>query len=703
MRAFPSAARHARPCRWLLPARVGPGLLLWAAVLLLAPGRGPTAWAQEPPATPADPWARAEKIWNQAMDLEADDRPEEAVGLFLRVYKEFPDAPMAADSLWWVIRYYRRLVREGDTRKAATLRTLYERFIIDYADSPRLPEVYYDLGRLLYEEGRYRQALARFRILAKRFPSFGRIGRVRYLEAMCYLKLHKFAKARELFAAFSQSREPQTRARGLAGLGQLALLRKDYPTALAKLRRAFRVSPTFHRNNPEAECVRDLGLALLKTGNENEGRRQVMRYLNILGEAPDRLDLLLEIAESFHRQGRYRAAQALYRRVIEDGEPHQRPVIIARFRRAMFLDDPASPLSKWDRRGELKDPAGDRPYLRLLELEFSGPLAQEARRGLFRRYQARGDFGAAFDLVRTYLRQYDPATATAADKAAADAMLLFVVEHLLAAGKDKEIYAFYQEFAQAVAAYPKGRLLYLIGQALERLRLYDQAAVVYFRALRLPLSPEDKIDLYYRRARVYLANRDYAAADRLLSYLRKVYAGKKQAGEIAYYSGRLAEAKGDMRAAARHYEEAQRIVTFAGKRQEYAERYLAALAAVKGYEAMLAALERYQKGQWLAPARLQEWYLQLGEAMLADGEKSGAETALGRALAKELPADGAVAQRVHFDLGRLLLSRGQKQEGVAHLQAAAKGPDRRTAKLAEEILAQGKLEQQIQGLDVPAK
>ncbi len=637
------------------------------------------------------------------MDLVADGRPEEAAGLFLRVYKEFPDAPMAADSLWWVIRYYRRQVREGDGSKGATLRALYERFIIDYADSPRLAEVYYDLGRLLYGEGRYRQALARFRILEKRFPDFGRIGRVRYLEAMCYLKLHKLDKAGDLFAAFAQGRDPVTRARGLAGLGQLALLRKDYPAALAKLRQAFRVSASFHRNNPEAECVRDLGLALLKTGNEDEGRRQVMRYLNILDRAPDRLELLLEIAESYHRQGRHRAAQALYRQVVEEGEPHQRPVIVARFRRAMFLDDPDSPLSKWDRRGELSDPAGDRPYLRVLELTYSGPLAQEARRGLFRRYQARNDFAAALDLVRAYLRQYDPATATPAEREAANAMLLFVVEHLLASGRDKEVCAVYQDFPQAVAAYPEGRLLYLVGQAFERLRLYDQAAVVYFRALRLPLAAEDKTDLYYRRARVYLAKGDHAAADRLLRYLRKVYAGKPEAGEIAYYSGRLAEATGEMRAAARYYETAQRLVTFADKRQEYAERYLGSLEAVGDHGAMLAALDRYGKEEWLAPERVQQWYLRVGEAMLAAGSPAGAEQAFGRALAGDLPADGPVAQRVHFDLGRLLVGSGREEEGATHLQAAAKGPDGRIARLAAEILAQDRIEAQILGLDLPGE
>jgi len=649
----------------------------------------------------ADPWARAEKIWNQAMDLEAAGRPEAAVGLFLRVYKEYPDAPMASDSLWRVILYYRRLVREGDVKKEQTLITLYERFIIDYADSPLLPTVYYDLGRLLYDEGRYRQALARFRILLKRFPDFEHRRRARYLEAMCYLKLRKLDKAQAMFEEFARSKERDTRARGLAGLGQLALHRGEYATALAKLREAFRVSKSFHRNNPEAECVRDFGIALLKTGNEEAGRRQVMRYLNILGDAPDRLDLLLEIAESYHRQGRERAAQTLYRQVIEDGEPHQRPVIVARFRRAMFLDDPKSPLSKWDRRGELENPAGDAPYLRVLELEFSRPLAQEARRGLFRRYQARNDFDSAFELVRTYLRQMDFDEASAADKAAVDAMLLFVVEHLLADGKNKEVYEFYREFHRAVAAYPEGRLLYLVGQALENLYLYDQAAVVYFRALRLPLSDADKIDLYYRRARVYLAKQDYAAADRLLSYLRKVYAGKKAAGEIAYYSGRLAEARGDSEAAAQFYRQAQEIVTFADKRTEYGERYLEALAKTQRYDELLAALDRYRREEWFEAARLQQWYHRLGTLLLAAGDKEGAVAALGRVFGEGMPTDGATVQKAHFDLGRTLLDLQQPEEGAKHLETAAAGPDATVARLAGESLRQREIEAKVLRLDVP--
>ncbi len=571
------------------------------------------------------------------------------------------------------------------------------------SDSPSRPTVDFRLCRRLYEQQRYRQALARFNLLAKRFPDFSACKRLRYRQAMCYLKGGQVEKAREIFTAFTREKDQTTRARGLAGLGQIALRRQDYPRALTYLRRAFETSSSFYRNSPEVESLRDLGIVALKTGDEVRGRQSIMHYLNVVGTASDRLDLLLEIAESYHRQGRQQAAQALYSQIDREGEEHQRPVIIARFRIVEFLDDPENILSKWQRRGDLKDKRGDIPYLRLLDLEFSGPLAQDARRALFRRYRARDDFTAAFEVSRTYLRQMKADGAAAREKKAADAMLLYVVEHLLAEEKYREVYRFYRDFHDHVRHYPDGRLLYMVGQALENLYLYDQAAVVYFRALRLPLAEKDKTDLYYRRARVYLAKKDYGAADRLLTYLRKIYDKKSEIGEIAYLSGQLAEATGDLAAAIRYYRQAQQILTFPERRVEYAEQYLAALEADEQPAVMAGTLARYRDEKWLDAARLQQWYLRTGQLFLKKGATGEAADVLALAVASDMPADGVVAQKAHFALADVLIRLDRPEEGRKHLEQAAAGDDAIVKQLAAEKLRQMEIDTSMSRIDLPTQ
>ncbi|MEW6426996.1 MAG: tetratricopeptide repeat protein [Thermodesulfobacteriota bacterium] len=667
------------------------GLLVLSLLLL-----GPYPATAGPPVGPG-----AEEIWAQAEARETAGDRETAATLFLRVYQDYPALPLAEEALWRALQYYRNEVLNGNSQHWRTVEELYRRFAADFPGSSRLEAVYFDMGRLLYRRGNYRQALARFNLLAKRFPESRLLARVLYFQAKCNLHSERLTQAREIFEGYLKSDDPDTRARGLAGLGEAATLEGDFSKGTELLDKAFALSAGFYRNLPEAEALRASGIAALRTGNEEKGRGYLLHYLNVVGVAEDRLDLMLEIAESYHRQGKYDAAQSGYAKIVEEGEPHSRPHLIASFRQAHFFDDPESVLSKWQRRGDLKDPAGDEPYLRLLEQMYETPLAQEARRGLFARYRARDDFAAAFDLARAYLRRLPADGGTAKDQEAAAAMLLYIAEHLTNTGQNRELYELYLGERPQFERYPGGRLLYLAGRAAEGLYLYRQAGELYFQALRLPLDDGDRTDLSYRRVRVYIERREYANADRLLTYLAEVYAGRKELGEVMYLRGLLARQRGDLEASASCFAEAARILTFPDRRSGYAEAHLDVLHQLAVPDRMAPALDSY--AEWLAPAERQAWYLRLATLYAERNREDAAGRAAATAVLETMPQDTENAQRAYLLLGDILSRQGAAAESRASYGKAAKGGNELLRQLAEERLRRQEIDAAMSRINIPTQ
>jgi len=643
----------------------------------------------------------AEKVWNQAMDFEAAGEQQRAANIFLRVYTDFPQSPAAEDSLWKAIRYYYGRAMAGEKGHWETVEELFRRFASDFPESLRLERVYFDLGQMLYQRQRYRQALARFRLLAKKFPQSTLLSRSRYLQASCYLQVGQNDKAAEIYQEYTRSSDKEEKAKGLAGMGAIANRQGEHQKALTLLTKSFSLSRTFYQNNPEAEALRELGSAYLQLGNEEKGRNNIMHYLNIVGESSDRSSLLLLIAESYHRQGKDAAAQGVYEKITEEGAAHERATIIARSRIAEFIDDPATNLSKWQRRGDLKNKEQDYPYQRLMELDYNGEMAKDARRGLFRRYQARDDFQSAYDVAKSYLRQVKGEKVSVKERNAANAMLLYIAGHLLNTKKYDELYSFYKTYHAHVQQFPTGRFLYMVGQALEALYLYDQAAIVYYRALRLPLEPDEKTDLYYRRARVYLALKDVESADRLLTYLRKIYASGKEMGEIFYLSGRLAEMSGDKIRALEFYGKAQEIVTFPDKKTSYANPFLRLLSEAKDYEKMAVNLRRYAAEKWFTPDEQQQWYTVLGKGQLEKGNTEKANVSLKQAIGEGMPQDTPWAQKAYFYLGESLQQSSNIEESSTYLQKAAAGKDQTVAELARQRLQEQTLDTSMSRIDLP--
>jgi len=672
-------------------------IMAFAAVLF----SGSNAFSQNDPRSGPSPAVMVEKLWNRAAELQASGDGEGAANTYLRLFQDYPAAPQAQDALWQAILYYREAAR-NDRQYVDSVQDLYRRFIAAFPDSPRAEEIYFEIGLLYYGKHFYREAQARFRLLEKKFPGTPLAVRAEYLAALASVNLGQVEDARALFERYAAGHGPELKAKGLAGLGGILFREGKYKQALESIKKSLSLSSSFYLNYPEAEVLRDFGKTYFRLGNEEYGRKELFHYLNIVGNSGDRQDMLLEIAESFQRQGMTQAAQGVYRNIVEEGDDTQKPYVVARFRIAEFLDDPANVLSKWERHGDLKDPSGDLPFTSLLATFKQGPLAQDARRDLFRRYQARKDFDNALNMARLYLRELPAEEKKPVLRKTADDMLIYVVERLVQNKKYEATYDFYKKQHRHVVQYPEGRLLYLVGQALEGLFLYDQAAAVYWRALSLPLSDEDKIDIYYRRARVYLAMKDYDSANRLLTYLRDLYAKTKAIGEVFYLSGRLAEDKKDVDGALGFYRQAYEASSGSPDRPQYVEAYLRLLLEKKRLGDMeKILLPADAKAEGLEATDRQAWLLRLADAMEQKGDKDSVEKIYREALTDSLPQKSREAQKARLQLGDILNGRGKKADGAAFYKEAEKGPDRLLQTVATERLKQMEIEKSLSTLDLP--
>lgn len=645
----------------------------------------------------------AEKLWNRAMDLQGMGERQEAANTFLRVYHEFPRSAMAEDSLWRSIQFYRQQASSVDRSQWHTVQELSRQFNIDFPESQYAIRVNFDLGLLHFEQEQYREALTRFKLFVKKFPDSPLVVRAHYLQAKALLRTGQIEAAESAYAGYAKSVSPEEKAKGLAGLGEIYNRRGEFEKALKMFRESLELAPMAFLNKPEADVYREFGTSYLRLGNEEYGRQQLFRYLNIVGQVEDRFDVLLEIAESYSRQRRSNDAQGLYELIISEGGKDLRASRVAQFRLLQYRDNPDTELSKWQRRGDYQDREEDASYENLLNDVHAGDMAQQARRGLFRRYQARNEFQPAFDIARSFLRQLDEKTATEDERQSANGMLLYLVETLLGQERYKDVYEFYEEQHRHVLLYPEGRLLYLVGQALEKLALYREATILYFRALALPLTAEDKIDLYYRRVGLYLTMKDYSSADVLLDYLRADYADAAALGELSYLSGNLREKQGRYNEALAFYAKAAEVVTFPAKKKDYAEAHLRLLLM---QDHLLEGGERlavYQQNGWLEPAELQPWYVEFGRKLVGAGKLETARDEYAAALDEKMPEAGRLTQKARLEFGDVLLRLGEVEAAQAQYTKAQAGADTVLQKLAAERLKQQGIDAAMQKIDLPVR
>jgi len=643
--------------------------------------------ADPPPAeTEAGAVLSAEQLWEQAVADRDAERPMAAAILFQRLQQQYPEAEQAEEALWQAAEQAKKHALTAKEPYWKYVRDLYRRYAIDYPNSPRYQEAYFEEGVAYFNMSLFREALIYFNLFLKRFPESKLVPHVRYWQGQTFLRVGRFAEATTVFEELSKSSDFDLRVRGYVGLGDALYASGQYLAALAAYKRLLVKAPKFRLQDPSV--LLKLGVTYFKVGNEAQGRKQLFHFLNLDKTSRQRAEAIFEIGESYYREGQAEAAQRLYEMAEEEGVGDERGVVLSRFRRAQYRDDPARVLPEWSKPVDLADPAGDQPYVAVLDHFYREPIAQEARLGLLARYRARKDEARLLQVATNFVQHAPDGPLRRQVEEEIGDILARRVEQYLANQQYQEVYDLYRNEYRHVQAYGKGRLRYLIGQAFEALTLYDQAAVIYYRALGLPLADADKVDLYYRRARVYLALKDWPAADRLLTHLRKIYQGDPAAGEIAYLSGLLAEEQGKAPEALGFYLQAVQTPSVAEHRPLYAVAALGSLLRVgRGGEAQ-PLLARFAKEGWLVADQLQEWYGRLGDGLQQAGDRAGAVAAYQAGLGEGLPQEGVAAQSLHLRMGKALADAGSVEQARKHFEVARSGPDKVLGQVAQERFAQ---------------
>ncbi len=674
--------------------RVLPVFVLFGVGLLVGGFQPDQGWAKDKEAAPPPVKAKAEKavpveipadVWHEAEEAAKAGDLVKAASAYQRYYGKFRETEQAEEALWQAAQNMKQLTLKSATPEWDKVRDIFRRYGADFPKAKRAAEAYYEVGYAHYRMRFYREALIYFKLFAQRYPDSPLQDRARLAQADTLFAVGKVPEALDIYKKVSESGDDDIKAKSLMGLGEILAASKDPVGALKAFATLFEKYPDYHYRNPE--LLRKLGFVYLRVGREEDARNSLFHYLNLAEKSADRGEILFELGESYLRGGDGRTAHKLYERVLEDGTREDRIAVLARFRRAEYMDNPERRTIKGQPIADLADPEGDKPFLAAIEAYPGDPITQDARRALFLRYQARNNAEAAAELGGSYLHHDKPGVVAGKKESFSGKILLYLGEGFLARKEYEKLYQLYVAEYRHVSTLDNGRFLYLVGQALEALSLLDQASAVYFRAQGLPLADEDKADLYSRRAEVYLLQKNMAAADRLLRYAQDIYKDSEYLGEFHHLTGKLNEAQGEKNEALVWYVKATTAAPVPAKIKVYVEARLRMLSTLALYPEGVEVLSRSRQNKWLGPEALQGWYREFGDGLAGQGAQSAIDTYLA-GVDGDMPKDSKAAQQIHLQLGELFRKAGEMEKGRGHLQKAQAGPDELLKKKAKTILNQ---------------
>lgn len=625
-------------------------------------------------------------------DLSMDNQAS-AAGYLYQIYLNFPDNPAAESALWRSAELRKKLASDNPGADLERVRDMFRDFINSYPSSKRIPAAYLELGISYFHMGFYREALSYFKLFEKAYPSSPLLFKAMMWHREALMKTGRQAEAARLFSRLMHNPEQRFRLIGQVGMGELRYKQGRYREARSYFQMVMIKHPDYYLRDPA--LLRPAGLTNLKLSNTKLGRQQLYHYLSLNYEVDGRPALLAALAESYHKQGDYKAAASLYREILHEGNGQGHSALLAALRLAQYRDDRYFKMSK-NEGVYLADPDGDAPYIAVLDKYPNEAMAQDARYALFRRYKFRRELDKAYDVGRSFLRAQN--TAVKGQRRQVGNILLYLTAEFLKKKDYQKIYDLYFVDFRHIKDFPDGRLLYMVGQAMEALKLDDQAAVVYYRALKWQLPEKDKIDLYYRRAAVYLRLKDYDAADRLLTYIRKLYKGKRAVGEIDYYSAKLAEVRNHKARALDFYEQAVDTPTFADKMAIYAGNAIRLALELGKNERAAAIWYKAARSKKIAPLKGQALSLKIANALRQAGNFAAAADLYKAVLSPPYPQQGENAQFCELYLGDVLLKLRRGAEAVDYYKKARDGKDEMIKKLAAERLLQKELNAKVKNI-----
>ncbi len=650
--------------------------------------------------TPAE---RASRVFQQRKERrlleiqKAFDSGDEAKasGLLYEYYRRYRDDEDTEDVLWRSIKLQRDLALQAKNPDWDALKDRYRLFISEFPSSPRIPQAYFEVGMAFFNKHYFREALTYFKLYRKRFPTAPEREQSLFMQARCLITVGKLSQAAQVYKELSNSRDKIYHLRGRAGQGHIFFVRKEYHSALGVYTAILHHNPGFYVHDPE--ILRRMGIAYLNTGSEEEGRKSLLAYLNLVGKSSFRAGALFEIAESYLRQHYDDAARQVYLQVLQEGKESSREVIMSRFRLAQLRAayEKESPREK---KADVSGHKDDHPFQAVLDRYYSDKIAQDARYSLLLRHWNRHEYDKAYKLGKPYLRYKNDPDKAAEVKDIMGRILVLRIEKLLAQRKYRKIYRLYQDEYKYIKEYRRGRLLYLVGRAFEGLALYKQASVVYYRALALELDDQEKIDLYLHRVEVYLAMQDLHAAQRLLKYLREIYRSDRIISDIYWYSGKLREAQGRQDNAVEFYKMAAEDPADSARKSVYGNDYIRLLLQLGNLSQVKKVLARFSRDKYLEPADLQKWYGSLGDRLRAGADPVGAGDAYAAALARGMPEDNETVQTINLHYGDILFDLGNLAEARRCFELAANGKNKLLKKMAAGRLAEMDIAKQMKDI-----
>lgn len=680
------------------PGGAGIFFLSWCCLLLLSLPAPAYSADQASSAKSGEPLLTAEALWERAAAAKEAENWEAATALYKQYFDRFPKKELAREALWEAAAAAKTAAMQADLPDWEQVRDLYRIYSSEYPESPDSDQAFFQVGLAHYKMKFYREALIYFKFFEERYPASSLMPEMLFWRGKTFAALERFDEAVKVFSRVSQEApEEELKFAARMELGDTQTAAKDYAGALVTFSAWMRKYPDYYLKDPA--LLYKLGLAYMNVGKNKDGRKNLFFYLNLAPETPLKADVLFELAESYHREDDQESALKLYGKVIEAGEAGGRAAMLARFRQAEYLDNPHRELKEWEKKPDLADPAADQPYLRVLDNFHGEPIAQDARYGLFQRYRARENFELAEEIGKAFLRYGEPMRVAGGERDRGGEILLYLVDQYLAREDYEKVYQLYSAEYRYVENFSNGRLGYLVGKALEALSLYDQAAVVYYRALALPLSEEDKADLYSRRAEVYLALKDFAAAERLLKHLRNIYENTGTIAEFYYLSGRLREEQKEYQESLEFYTRATAIQGSLTDKPQYGLGRLRMLFARNQYEEMLDALDTYRLEGWLPTDVLQEWYRRVGDVLRKRNDLGATIDAYLAAVSENMPQEGVTAQNIHLHLGDIYMSMGDMDKSRSHYHKALNGPDPLLQRIARERMNQVDIDEMLPKLE----
>jgi TolA-binding protein len=177
--------------------RYGP---LLAAMLLAFSGLpAPCQQADAPkPATGAAASADAKAVLLKGVDLFGQEKYQESLDLFGKVLSDPRAKAERPEAAYWSVLAYLAI---GDQATAAAA---IDAFVAAYPTSPRLPDLLYQRGRILYTKGDYEEALKVFAAFSEAAPNSDLFPSALYWSGECLYALGRLEEAERAFAAVVQ-------------------------------------------------------------------------------------------------------------------------------------------------------------------------------------------------------------------------------------------------------------------------------------------------------------------------------------------------------------------------------------------------------------------------------------------------------------------------------------------------------------------